>query len=418
MSRFNRVLIILLGIFVAGAWLKISVSSAYAQNTTRFRGDNGQGIYSVSNLPVKWTDQDYSWKTTLPGVGHSSPVIWDDRIFVTSADGKKNQGWLFAVGKNDGKIFWRQTFHFSSFKINSLNSYATSTPAVDAQRVYTLWFSQKETTLSAFTHAGDPVWSKSFDGVYSRHGAGSSPIVVGDLVVFTREQESVKHGPFASEWLAVDKKTGEVAWRLKRNIVKSNSQSTPIVMQQDGSSLLLFTSEAHGFTIVDPQNGKVVREFNPFDSRAVGSPILADGLVIGACKSRLFAIKMTDDNSGEVAWKLEHKYSPYVPTPIFVDGLLFNFTDNGQISCHNAATGELLWREKPAAGFYASPICADGKLYGVSRNGQVVVLKMEKQYNLLAVNDLGEGTHATPAALDGELIFRTFSHLICVRSSH
>lgn len=418
LSQLKIVIILLFGLPFAGAWLKTDAAGAFAQNTTRFRGANGQGVFNVSNLPEKWSDQGYSWKTTLPGLGHSSPVIWGDRIFVTSADGKADLGWLFALDKKDGKILWRREFQFSSYKINSKNSYASSTPTVDAQRVYCLWYSQKETRLAAFTHAGKRVWSKSFGGVYSRHGAGSSPIIVGDLVVFTREQESVKNSPFAGEWVAVEKETGEAAWRLKCKTVKSNSQSTPIVLQQDGKSLLLFTSEARGFAAVDAKTGVVVWEVNPFDSRAVGSPILADGLVIGGCKSRLFAIKANAEHGAEVAWQLPHKYSPYVPTPIAVQGLLFNFADNGWISCHKAATGDLLWREKPTGGFYASPIYADGKLYGVSRDGRVVVLKMEKRYNLLAVNNLGEGTHATPAALEGALIFRTFSHVICVRSTN
>lgn len=180
--------------------------------------------------------------------------------------------------------------------------------------------------------------------------------------------------------------------------------------------MLLFSSEAHGFSAVDPKTGAVIREFNPFDSRAVGSPLLADDLLIGACKSRLFAVKMMGRDSGEVVWKLKHKYSPYVPTPLYKEGLLFCFTDMGYISCHDAADGALLWREKSADGFYASPIYADGKIYGVSRKGQVVVLKMGGQYKLLALNDLSEGTHATPVALNGELIFRTFSHVLCIRS--
>ena len=415
-NRFKVVLCFLPVIFATGSFIDRNAFSLFAQKAGRFRGDNGQGIYNVSNVPVNWTSEDFAWKTALPGKGHSSPVMWGDRIFVASADEDRNMGRLFALSANDGKILWQQEHEFAPYKINSLNSYASITPTVDAKHVYILWFSEKTTTLSALSHSGEHIWTSEFDGVYSRHGVGASPIVVDDVVVFTREQEEVKKGPFISEWFAVDCMTGGIRWRLQREMVKSNSQSTPIVMRHQEKWMLLFTSEAHGFSGVDIGSGAVLWEFNPFDSRAISSPVLAGDLILGACKSRLFAVKPGEDNGGEVAYKLEHKYSPYVPTPLFKDGLLFSFTDTGNISCHLAATGEVIWREKPADGFYASPIFAAGNLYGVTRTGKVVVLKMGKKYSLLAVNDLGEGTHATPVAVDGALIFRTFSHLICFRS--
>jgi outer membrane protein assembly factor BamB len=394
----------------------ISSSIIYAQNISRFRGDNGQGIYDASDVPAKWKEQDFDWKVALPGKGHSSPVIWGDKIFVTSADETSNHGRLLAVDLNSGKILWRHESSMATYKINSKNSFASVSPTVDANHVYVLWFSEEKSVLSALTHTGDKAWSSEFDGVYSRHGVGASPIVADELVIFTCEQEAVKKGPFVSRWFAVDRNTGQVRWQLERNMVKSNSQSTPTVLRQKGRSLLVFTSEAHGFSGVDLQSGQLVWEFNPFGSRAISSPVIANDLIIGSCKSRLFAINISEDNKGEVEYKLEHKYSPYVPTPIFKDGLLYSFTDTGNISCHDARTGELIWREKPAGGYYSSPIYADGRLYGVTRDGDVVVLSVGKKYELLAVNSLGESTHATPIAINCGIIFRTFSQLMCVRS--
>lgn len=111
-------LIILLGFSIAGAWLKTNDSCAGAQSATRFRGDNGQGVYNVANLPAKWTDKNIKWRTTLPGIGHSSPVVWGEKIFVTSADGDENQGRLFALNINNGAILWRQNFQFAAFNLD------------------------------------------------------------------------------------------------------------------------------------------------------------------------------------------------------------------------------------------------------------------------------------------------------------
>lgn len=386
-----------------------------SKNVTRFRGENGQGIYASSNAPVTWSKQDIAWSLKLPGRGHSSPVVWGDKVFITRADENGENGCLLAVDLITGKILWQREHFFGFYKIHKNNSYASVTPTVDAARVYVLWFSEEKSVLSAFTHAGEPVWSSEFDGVFSRHGAGASPVVAGDLVVFSCEQEAVKKGPFVSTWYAVETETGKVRWQLERDMVKSNSQSTPAIMQHNGRSLLVFTSEAHGFSGVNLETGTLVWEFNPFDSRAIASPVFAGDLIIGACKSKLYAIRINTQNEGEVVYSLEHKLSPYVPTPIYKEGLLYNFTDNGHISCHDASTGEMHWREKPAGGFYSSPICIGEKLYGVTRDGEVVVISLGKSYNLLALNFLGEGSHATPVAFNDSIVFRTFSQLICIQ---
>ncbi len=393
-------------------FLMVHLSQVMAEPATRFRGPNGQGFYPASSLPTTWSSENIRWNINLPGIGHSSPVAWGSTIFVTSADADKHEGYLLAIRLDDGSVLWQQTFDFTPYKINNDNSYASPTPTVDAERIYVLWFSEQRTLLSAFTHTGQPVWQRQFDGVFSRHGVGTSPIIVNDMVVFTREQESAKDSPLKSTWVAVDCQTGSTVWELERTMVESNSQSTPMLWSNNGRDLLLFTSEAHGFTALEPKTGNVVWEFNPFDARTISSPIVAGDLLIASCKGKQLAVRLGAQS--HVVYELSSKYSPYVPTPVYVDDLLYNFTDNGYISCHEPQTGELLWREKPAGRFYGSPILANGYLYAMDRDGAVVVIKPGPAYNLVAVNPLKEGSHATPVVVDNSLVLRTFSHLLCV----
>lgn len=404
----KNIIIFLLVVFFA------SSSSA----STRFRGPNGQGIYSAQNVPVKWNDKNLKWTLELEGKGHSSPVKWKDNIYITFADEKKNTGYLLAVGANSGEIKWQKEFSIKSYKINNKNTYASPTPTVDSSHVYSLWFSHEKTTMKTFDHSGNKVWSRDLDGVLTRHGSGSSPIVVDGMVIFSHEQEAAVKSRLSNTWCALDKKSGKTIWELKRNMAKSNSQSTPCIIMENGEKRLCFTSESHGFTAIDPATGKVQWEYNPFDARAIASPVVAEDLLIGTVKSGLFAIYSGQNTAATTAYELPNKYSPYVPSPIYDNGLLFNFTDNGYISCHIAKDGKLLWRENPAGDFYGSPILVNGNLYCQDRDGAVVVIKADKIFQLLAVNELGEGSHATPIVAENKMYLRTYSSLICIGSDN
>ncbi|MCX5638382.1 MAG: PQQ-binding-like beta-propeller repeat protein, partial [Planctomycetota bacterium] len=178
-------------------------ATVQGQEWTRFRGPNGQGISHAKTIPIKWTENDYNWKVSLPGGGHSSPVVWRDKVFVTACDQSANRGFLLALNVLDGKILWQKEYALTPYRMNSLNSYATATPAVDANCIYALWPTADQTTLVALSHDGAEVWKRTFGGVHCQHGAGSSPIVLDDIVVFTYEHENSEKEP-QSAWIAVD----------------------------------------------------------------------------------------------------------------------------------------------------------------------------------------------------------------------
>jgi outer membrane protein assembly factor BamB len=399
------------------------VQPAGAENWPRFRGPNGQGISEAKNTPVKWSAQEYAWKIGLPGGGHSSPVIWEDKVFITCADDRTLQGILLCVRAADGRELWRKEQPLVKVPLNSLNNYAAATPALDAEHVYVFWPGVEETSLVALTHDGGEVWTRKLPGNRTQHGMGSSPVVVGERVIITREQDQKTGGTIPSAWLALDRKSGQVQWCYEHPKNANGSYSTPCVYRdKQGREELVFTSNSHGLAVLDPGTGKLLWTTPAaLPARVVSSPFLAGDMVIGTCGEggrgvRLSAIKPPDAASSEAkeVYGLQNAVVPYVPTSVVHEEFFFGFHDGGVVSCFRIATGEVVWSQKPAGRFFGSPVCVDGKLYCITVDGDVVVLRAGPKYELLAVNPLGEKSHATPAIANGRMFLRTFSHLICV----
>lgn len=405
------------------ALLLAIVGPASADNWPRFRGPNGQGISDSKTIPTKWSPQEYKWKIELPGGGHSSPVVWDDRVFVTCANDKTLKGTLLCLNASKGRELWRKEHDLAKLPMNALNNYAAATPALDAEQVYLIWPGPEQVTLAALAHDGREVWATKLPGVRARHGAGSSPIVCGDYVIVTRENDKSTGSAPASVWLAVARKTGEVQWRYEHPENANGSYSTPCVYRdKQGRDELVFTSNSHGIAAIDPGMGKLLwKTPAALPARVVSSPFLAGDMVIGTCGEggrgiRLSAIRPPDAASSPATevYGLQSNVVPYVPTSVVHEGLFFGFHDGGVVSCFRVATGEVVWSQKPAGRFFGSPVCVDGKLYCITVDGDAVVLRAGPKYELLAVNPLGEKSHAAPAVADGRMFLRTFSHLICV----
>jgi hypothetical protein len=389
---------------------------AASQGWTRFRGPNGTGITDATGLPVKWTEADYNWKAKLPGKGHSSPVIWGTRIFLTCGEPKTAQRIILCLKTRDGAIAWERRYDSTPHQLNPSNSYASSTPAVDGERLYVYWTTPEEVTLLALSHEGKEAWRRNLGGFVSEHGSGTSPIVVDNLVVLCNDQEG------KSSLLAFDCKTGETRWEAERRTAKATYGAPCLYHPQDGPPELIFNSMAHGVTSIDPKTGKVNWEFaKAFPLRVVASPILASGLIIGTCGTggsgrRLVAVRPGSKAKGvepKLAYEIKRAV-PYAVTPLAKDGLLFLWHDNGTVACVRAETGEELWRQRLGDRFYGSAVWAEGRLYAISRKGIVYVLAASEKFQVLAKNPLGEPSHATPAIANGTMYLRTFSHLISI----
>ncbi|MCI0459328.1 MAG: PQQ-like beta-propeller repeat protein [Gemmataceae bacterium] len=393
-----------------------SVPPLTAQEWTRFRGPNGSGVSSATTIPTQWTEKDHNWKVKLPGVGHSSPVLWGKRIFLTSGEEATGKRFVLCLDAADGRTLWTRTYPGSTHRKHALNSLASATPAVDAERVYCCWASPKEYLVLALDHDGKEAWRKELGPHQSGHGFGSSPIIHEDLLIVPNEHSG------DSCILALDCKTGAVGWKAPRD--KEPSWATPCVYRpKDGPAQLIVTNYRSGIVALDLLDGKKLWGLDVFDKRhvesSIGSPIVAGDLVLGACgwlAVRMEVIAVRPDASATKAEKVYtlQRSMPLCTTPLVKGNLLFLWSDEGIVTCADVATGKVHWRERVEGTFYASPVCVGERLYNVNTDGEVHVLAAAKAFRQLARNTLGEKTHSTPAVAGGRMYLRTFSHLISI----
>lgn len=391
-------------------------ANGFAQEWTRFRGPNGTGISQAKTIPTVWTDKDFNWKVSLPGVGHSSPVLWGEKIFVTSADETASKFFVMCVGARDGRILWQRDFPFARYHKHDYNSFASASAAADEQRVYVCKAEKERYTLVALDHEGKTVWEKDLGPFESQHGAGTSPIVYKDEVIMADEQDG------ESFVLAADAATGKTRWKTARKTAQT-VYSTPCVYQpKGGQPNLVFNSQAHGISALSPESGKVVWEFaEAFDKRTVSSPVIAGDLIIGSCGSGgggnyVVAVRPGEpakDKKAEAAYTIR-KAAPYVPTSVFVGGLLFLWGDGGIVTCVQAGSGAIKWQERVEGNFFGSPVWVDGRLFCASTRGDVFVIEASDQFKVLGKNTLGEQTHSTPAVAAGKMYVHTSRHLVSV----
>ena len=406
--------------------LSLSCAAVSAQEWTRFRGPNGTGYSDCKTIPVEWTEEKITWKATLPGVGHASPVIWGERVFLLSADPTTATRYVICLDAKTGKQLWQRDYTSTPHRLHTRSSYASSTPTVDAEHVYVAWSSPEVTTLKALDHNGQEVWSKDLGRWVSQHGFGTSPILYKDLVILHNSQDAQQLpagvAPGDSFMMAFDRKTGEERWRTPLKSV-TVSYSVPFIYEPDnGPAELVCTSTGNGIFALDPETGAHKWAVDAFSSRTVSSPVFAAGHIFGSTGSGSYsgnyiaAVKPGQDAT--LSYKLANSSdvkAPYVPCLIARGDKLFLLYDRGFASCVDAATGKVLWTERMRAALSGSPILVDDRIYVADEEGFVwVVAADEKAFRVLARNPIGEASHSTPAVSGGRLFVRTFSHLVCI----
>ena len=399
---------------------------ASAQEWTRFRGPNGSGESEATTIPAQWTEKDINWKTSLPGVGHSSPVLWGDKIFLLSADTDKGPNpakrYVLCVNANDGQLIWKREFQGVPHKLHNLSSYASCTPAVDDKRIYFAWSDPEHTLLMAMDHSGNDLWTQDFGPWISMHGFGTSPMLIDDLVVITGSQEPSSKAPDSprpkeSYVVAVDKENGNIRWKIPRKVDTASFSVPCIHRTADGKTELLCCTTAEGIFSLDPKTGKENWSEPVFKLRTVSSPVLVSGLVIattgqgGGAGNSLVALK--PGPKPEIAYEVR-KSAPYVPTPVARGNLLFLWSDAGVVSCVKADSGETLWLERVGSKCYGSPVRVGDKLFCVEDDGKVYCLSASEKFQRLGMYDLKEESRTVPAVAGGRMYVRTFSNLYSV----
>jgi outer membrane protein assembly factor BamB len=399
---------------LAALWLTFA-TALYADNWDRFRGPNGAGQSDEPGIPTKWEPANFLWKRPLANIGHSSPVIWENRLFLTSADSQTGQQIVAAFDALSGSPLWEKRFDAGTYHINGLNSFASGTPAADAEHIYLAWLADGRVILVALTHEGQEVWRRDVGPFDEDHGFSRSPIVVDDLVCLANDSRA------DSSVVALDRKTGKVRWQMPRPS-GITAFATPCLLEPASNDKLLLTiSTASGLAALHASNGKLAWQGARDDltQRCVSSPIVAGGMVFVSCGQGgngklLIALKPGNANrQSQEVYRLQQSI-PNVPTPVVAGDLLFLWHDRGVVSCYDLATGHQHWRERIGGDYHSSPIRIDDRVFGISMKGDVVILAANRKFQVLARNSLNEPCHATPAVAHRRLYLRTESSLLCV----
>jgi outer membrane protein assembly factor BamB len=394
-------------------------SAAAAADWTQFRGSDSSGATEARNLPTEWNaDTNVAWKTAIPGSGWSSPCLFQDRLYLTTAaplDEGSDSGGLslrgVCVAASSGKILWsREVFQqpASAPKIHSKNSHASPTPIVAGNRVYVHFGHQGTACLDL---AGKLVWKNDEIEYAPVHGNGGSPVLVGGLLIFSCDGAS---GPFV---VALDAATGRERWRFAResDYAKRFAFSTPAVIDVAGKQQLI-TPGAGVVNALDPTTGDEIWRVTYDGYSVIPQPAFGHGLVFlstGYDSPKLLAIR--PDGEGDVtdthvAWEVATG-APHTPSPLLVGDELYLVSDRGVATCLDARTGEEHWQERVGGNYSSSPLFADGKIYLQSEEGPAIVLKAGTTFEQLSETGFAERTLASYAIGERALFIRTEKNL-------
>lgn len=401
----------------------LSFSLFCSENWPRFRGNNGDG-YADFNIPTEWKESTYRWSLSLHEEGHGSPSVWKNSVFLNSSTDKGKTRKVIAVDAKTGKLKWQRSYRSKTHKTHRFNSFASSTPALDKNSVYSVWGHSTELLVTAHSHDGKLLWERDLGGVTGGHGFAVSPIVFEDLLIVPNDQEKGGGAHYG-----LDCKTGEIKWKVPR-ASKRLTYSTPCIFTSpQGKPELIFTNWWLGFTSLEPKTGKQLWELSvfgrPHSERAISSPIVADDLVLGVCgfttlDKHLVAIRpasASKDGKAKEIWRMEETM-PHIPSPLLAQNRLYLWADNGVITCLRPQTGELVWKARVEGvkdTFFGSPVLAGNTVFCVSAYGQVVAIADDEEFRQLGTTDLGEVCRSTPALANGDLYLRTGKRLLCIK---
>ncbi len=417
----NKKLFLVFAIALTGV-IQNGAKSQGQENWPRFRGTNGSGLAEQADLPAAITRQNYLWEVDLAGAGSSSPVIWGNKLFVTSCDPQTAELTLQCLDAQTGAEIWKTTYPSSPYHIHARNSFASGTPAVDQDHVYIAYANPEHTWLVAVDHNGQQKWQRDFGTWISQHGFGASPMVYKDKVIFFNSQqaERVPSGsPGESRVIAVSCKDGSDIWKAPLTATRTCYAVPSIYKNAKGEDQLVSCNTGDGFFSLDPETGKRNWATLPFKMRTVASTLIADGLIIGSNGSGgggnyLVAIRPDREGVNAPVKAYEIQRANYVPSPVAVDGKLFLFTDKGIAQCVDLQTGKMHWQQRLAKGFSGSPVATANHVYVMDEDGNLYVIAVSDSYELVSKHPLGESTRATPAIAGNRLYLRTDSRLICV----
>ena len=382
-----------------------------------YRGPGQDGRAPEAEVPLEWSEEaGVRWKTAIRGRGWSSPVVWDGTAWLTSATAEGTELYVLGVDVETGEVLHDRTV----FEVedpeprNGLNSYASPSPVVEEGRVYAHFGTYGTACLD--TETGATLWERRDLHCDHGEGPGSSPVLVGDHVVFHLDGKDVQLV------VALEKATGKTAWKRERSADLDDlypelrkAYSTPVVATVGGRPLL-FSSGAQATAAYDPKTGEELWSVRHGGFSMSSRPLLGDGVIYlntGFMKPELWAVRTDgegDVTESGVAWTYG-KNQPTMPSPVLVDGRIYTISDDGIATCLDAKTGERLGRRRMNGRYCASPVYAGGRLYFFDRDGRTLVVEPGPELEVLAESQLDAGFMASPAVVGDAFLLRTFTHL-------
>lgn len=398
--------------FLFALLVGVSAFGATSSDWPQFRGLAGQGHAEIKNLPLSWSvSKNIAWKKELPGTAWSSPVFSEGKLYLSNAV-PSGEGFSLRALRLDAvtaKLDWDvELFRMETAqRIHRKNSHASPTPFLESGRLYVHFGNQGTACLDL---NGKVIWKKRFD-YPPVHGSGCSPVIEGELLLFSAD------GARDPALYALDKKTGEVRWKAGRDADASRKFSfcTPLVIEVKETRQII--SPTSDFVFSYDLSGKQLWKLNyPGGYSVVPRPVFANGLVyVSSGYDRPIIHAIRPDGSGDVtkthlAWKTD-KNAPRNSSVVVVGDLFFMAADNGVVSCLDARSGDLIWRERVSGSCSASLLHADGRIYLLDEQGKTFVFAAAAEYKLLAKNDLDDRALASIIAIEGALFIRTASAL-------
>ncbi|HVY72213.1 MAG TPA: PQQ-binding-like beta-propeller repeat protein [Verrucomicrobiae bacterium] len=397
---------------------QLLAASSHAGNWTEFRGPTGQGNISLKNLPLEWSDtKNVAWKQEIPGQGWSSPVLYQGKLYVTTAlmpapeTGNKLSLKAVCLDAESGKVIWTtEIFAKDSVPgIHSKNSHASATPLIDGNRLY-VHFGHHGTACLALD--GKVIWRQETLGYSPVHGNGGSPVIVDNALIYSADGAS---DPFV---VALDKRDGKVIWKVARvtPAKKKFSFCTPLVITVNGQKQVISPGSG-AVCAYDPKDGREIWRARYGEGYSVvPRPVFGHGMIfLSSGYDRPVAMAIRVDGQGDVtdthvAWTMT-KGAPNTPSMVLDGDELYMLSDAGIASCVDAKTGTVHWQERVCGTSSSSPLLVNGRIYFQDETGLTVVVKAGKTFEKIASNALNERTLASCAAEDGALFIRAESHL-------
>ena len=402
----------------AGEVRMIPVAGEGAKFWPRWRGPSGQGLVGGGKYANTWSPtSNIKWRAPVPGTGNSSPIVWGDRIYLTTSQDYGRKLSMLAFSRSDGKRLWETFISQDGIeKVHEKNGHASATPVTDGQRIYA---SFGRHGLAAFDTAGKLVWQRKFGVLNNYHGPAGSPILYKDRLFLYQDHES--SGAQKAFVAAFDTKTGNTLWETPRS--ETVGWGTPVVINSGTRDELIVNSQRR-VAAYDPLTGKELWTVRGMSFEVIPTPVVGEGLVFASSgrAGPTFAIRPGgngDVTNTHVVWSTP-KGSPFVPSGIVHDGLLYLVNDMQSIlTVYEAKTGTLVYQGRLGVaqreGFSASPVIVNGELFFTNDDGETFVVKAGREFKLLHTNSLGERTLASPALVDGVWYWRTAGHLVAVQ---